>query len=85
MNQPLICPSEAKAVRWLSYERAVINIRRIFLSLCTCLEEEVDERGCAMAGGILHNLQSSRTVIILEMLSGVLPILATLSKHFQVS
>ena len=83
LNDPKVKLTQAKDVRWLSHERAVINLRRCLPSVITSLEREASERHDAQALGLATFVKSYKFVATLLMLSDVLPPLASLSRAFQ--
>ena len=61
------------AKRWLSYEKSVSSIRKVFGPFIVSLEREGSERKCAKARGLVARLQKWQTVYILELLSVFMP------------
>lgn len=77
--------SGASATRWLSYDKAVQNMKKAYKAVLLSLEREETERACSKAHGHLKHIRAWRHVYTVELLSAILPQLASLSKSFQVS
>ena len=76
---------KACATRWLSYDKAVDNTRKVYTKLMLSLEREVKEKNCPKAAGFVkYHLSDPEFLLSLETLHRVLPTLASLSKKFQV-
>lgn len=75
---------QAKDVRWLSHNQAVAALHRTFAAVVMSLEREATERNEAAARGLAMFLKTFKFCATLMMLSDVLPLLAKLSKLFQV-
>ncbi|XP_077863345.1 zinc finger protein 862-like [Saccoglossus kowalevskii] len=74
---------DAKAVRWLSHQRAVNAIRRSLPAVITSLEREASERDNATAAGLVSFIKDYQFIASIHMLSDVLPHLSRLSLLFQ--
>ncbi|XP_076113346.1 zinc finger protein 862-like [Mytilus galloprovincialis] len=83
LQEPVIKITEAKAVRWLSHDKAVQSIRRCFPSIITSLEREAKERGDAQALGLATFVQKFDFIATLYMVCDLLPPLSQLSKALQ--
>ena len=75
---------EAKDVRWLSHERAVRAVRQTLPAIVISLEYEANNKSDAQAQGLAYFIQDYRFVASIYMLSDILPVLALLSRAFQV-
>lgn len=73
--------TEAKDVRWLSYNKAVRAVRRSLPAIFTSLESEA-MKGDAMALGLSCFVQHYEFVAALLMMSDVLPVLSAGSRAF---
>ena len=74
--------TEAKDVRWLSYDAAVRALRRTYSSVIRSLETEAHDRKDAQALGLLTFCRKFEFVASLLLLSDIPP-LANLSRAFQ--
>ena len=79
LNDLQIKTAEAKDVRWLSHERACLNLRRCLPSIITSLEREALERHDAHALGLATFVKKYNFVATLLVLCDVLHALALLS------
>jgi len=77
--------SQAKAVRWLSFEHAVRTVKDVYEPLLISLSKEAKERGCSKGHTFYLALTKWEFVYIIAMLDTVLPRLASLSKLLQSS
>ena len=77
--------SQAIAVRWLSYDKAVSSLRKCYAAVVKSLNHEATHRSDAKACGFHKSLMEWDSILTLEVLSEVLPKLATLSKSLQTS
>ena len=75
--------TQAKDVRWLSYNAAVRALRRTYSSVIRSLESEANERRDAQALGLLTFCRKFKFVATLLLFCDALPPLARLSKSFQ--
>eukprot|EP00117_Sycon_ciliatum_P022176 scpid22011/ scgid19206/ len=83
LNEPSIKLKEPSSVRWLSHEGSVRAFRKSFKSVVRELRRQADEKNDAAAAGWLRKVKTFRFVASLLLLGDVFPILATLSKTFQ--
>ncbi|KAE8293775.1 hypothetical protein D5F01_LYC06711 [Larimichthys crocea] len=74
---------QAKDVRWLSHNQAVIALKRTYAAVVTSLEHEATERNEATARGLATFLTTFQFTATLLMLCDILPLLSKLSRLFQ--
>ncbi|CAC5377495.1 unnamed protein product [Mytilus coruscus] len=81
LDVPQLKYAAIHTVRWLSLDRAVNVIYRIYPALCVALEHEGSTNTAAK--GLAHEVQQYKFIAITHMLLDILPILSRLSKIFQ--
>ena len=79
LGDPQLKIKEAKFVRWLSHEKAVSTIVKVFPSLLTSLKAEADDHGSPVALGLYTLMTKYEFVCAMA----VLPHLSKLSLLFQ--
>ena len=79
LNDPNIKCKQAKDVRWLSHDKALI---RTLPSLFISLDREASENNEPTAHGLLKFMKTYKFVACAYLLSDVLPHLSRLSKIF---
>lgn len=85
LDNPVLKTKAAGDTRWLSHDQAVSTIRRILPSLVAHVEKEAEEKGDALALGLVHVIRKYYFVASLYLLSDILPHLSRLSRLFQES
>ncbi|XP_070581491.1 zinc finger protein 862-like [Ptychodera flava] len=85
MENPVLRPKQAKAVRWLSHENACSTLRQILPSVIVSLHREASERNDPKACGLSKFVEDWRFIATLLMMCDILPHLAALSRYFQKS
>ena len=83
LDDPVLKTKAAEDTRWLSHDQAISTIRRILPSIIAHTEKEAEEKGDALALGIVHVIRSYYFVASVYLLSDVLPHLSRLSRLFQ--
>ena len=83
LGDPQLKIKEAKFVRWLSHEKAVATIVRVFPSLLSSLKAEAEDHGSPVALGLYTLMTKYEFICAIAVLNDMLPHLSKLSLLFQ--
>ncbi|XP_078000900.1 zinc finger protein 862-like [Glandiceps talaboti] len=85
MENPVLKPKQAKAVRWLSHDAACDTLRKIYPCVVMSLHREASERNDVKAHGFVKIVEDWQFIATLYMMCDLLPHLSALSRYFQKS
>ena len=83
LGDPQLKIKEAKFVRWLSHEKAIATVVRVFPSLLSSLKAEAEDHGSPVALGLYTLMTKYEFICAMAVLNDMLPHLSKLSLLFQ--